>query len=331
MTKPAPNAADDWSNYWQTRAQDGERQAGGGEAFLGEGVETDARLSDYWRPFFQTCPDQASVLDIGCGAGSVLRHAAAASLVNLTGLDFSAAAIAALSENVPQATGITGDVTDPPFGEARFAVITSQFGIEYAGLEAFAKIAPFLAPGGQLNMLCHLKGGAIYAEVEGHLQNIQKIHDTDYLGRAQALVRANFARRENKTGEASQNAMTLDDTYTKAGQDFVIAKNNLAALIEDGVTGLSEHLFHGFEQLYARQQAYLLSDITDWLAGIGHELDRYQGRMQGMQAAALTKADIELVKQHLAAAGLDAIDMTEFSLPGDDAPIAWAIRATRAG
>ena len=102
--------------------------------------------------------------------------------------------------------------------ETRFDVIISQFGIEYAGLDAFAEIAPFLAPGGQLNMLCHIKDGAIYAEVEGHLQNIQKIHDTDYLSRAEALVRANFARRENKTGEARQNATTLDDAYTKAGR-----------------------------------------------------------------------------------------------------------------
>ena len=81
----------DWANYWSGR------EAGQtGEALAGAGIEKHDELSAFWNAVFPAAPT-GIVLDLACGAGSAIKHAAATNSNLLIGLDISSEAILAAS------------------------------------------------------------------------------------------------------------------------------------------------------------------------------------------------------------------------------------------
>lgn len=62
----------DWSNYWQGRNATDQASD---EALVGVGIENDAKLSEFWQECFSELKPEYEVLDMACGAGSVLKHA----------------------------------------------------------------------------------------------------------------------------------------------------------------------------------------------------------------------------------------------------------------
>ena len=134
--------ADDWSNYWRGRTAESS-----GAALVGAGVESDAELSAFWQAVFSSASSEAQVLDLACGAGSALRHAADAGIRRIAGADISSDALKALEKAVPGAITTECSAADTPFEDGMFNYVVSQFGIEYAGLLAATKeAARLLAP-----------------------------------------------------------------------------------------------------------------------------------------------------------------------------------------
>jgi len=99
------------------------------------------------------------VLDVGCGAGTLLEAAVAAG-AQAVGIDISAPMVEAASRRVPTATVVTADAqtTDllaaapgPPFDR-----VVSRFGVMFFAdpEDAFANIRSAAAPGASLTFVC---------------------------------------------------------------------------------------------------------------------------------------------------------------------------------
>ena len=296
----------DWSAYWASRG-------GTGEAFAGEGVEQHPSLSAYWDAVFDGPP--GPVLDVACGAGSVLRRAHAAGWPDLTGADVSAEALALLADAVPGVWTIrcAGDAI--PLPDARYVVVTSQFGFEYAGPGAPGELARLTAPGGRIAALVHYAGGMIEREVTGNAERAKAVADTGFTEAARTLIEAEFARDA--------------DRIAGARRAFAGPEAALAAIARGAPEGLAAHLHGGFRQLYGRRAAYALGDITGWLDGMAAELGAYEGRMATMRAAAKTEGAMTAVLETLRAGGLTEVRAEPFTLDGDPAPLAWSLTARR--
>jgi hypothetical protein len=114
-----------------------------------------------------------------------------------------------------------------------------------------------------------------------------------------------------------------------AQEAFKPAEQSLMAIAKAAPRGIGAHLFQGFAQLYRRQLAYDLADVTGWLGGMEAELRAYEGRMLAMRRAALGDDDAARLRDMLQGGGLTVEAIEPLRLDGDDAPLGITVRATR--
>ncbi|MDM7853848.1 class I SAM-dependent methyltransferase [Cellulomonas alba] len=99
-----------------------------------------------------------SVLDVGCGTGTLLEAGAAAGAA-VTGVDISAEMAAAAARRVPSADVVVDDAQTADlraFGAAPFDRVVSRFGVMFFDdpVAAFANIHAASAPGARLAFAC---------------------------------------------------------------------------------------------------------------------------------------------------------------------------------
>jgi SAM-dependent methyltransferase len=94
------------------------------------------------------------LLDVGCGAGMVLRLAADRG-ADVTGIDASEALLAHARSRVPGAPIVQGEIEDLPFDDDSFDVVTGFNSFQYAArpLAALAEAVRVVAPGGRVLLL----------------------------------------------------------------------------------------------------------------------------------------------------------------------------------
>ncbi|MEQ1930580.1 MAG: class I SAM-dependent methyltransferase, partial [Parvularculaceae bacterium] len=166
-------------------------------------------LGALWREFFESRPFGAGdlVLDIASGAAPIARQCADVLAPRrrprFVCADYAPAAISAAKRLLSSATpagggapiGFSGVVCDArrlPFVDGSFAAVVSQFGLEYAGPEAFGEAARVLAPGGAFCSVIHARGGAIARECADNARDVGGALDAGLIRRARETLRASL-------------------------------------------------------------------------------------------------------------------------------------------
>lgn len=318
----------DWGNYWQGRAGNS-----AGEALVGVGIEHNAKLAEFWTGCFEGLNKDSKILDMACGAGSVLRHANANGFTNLSGVDISGDAITAMKRIFPNAEGIVAPVDDTGCTGASYDLVLSQFGFEYAGsnrhvLAAAREMARLVADKGQFIALCHIKDGGIEQEVSGHLRDIKDMTKPGFITAAKALFIALDAAEKSPS-------LATKAAYEKATHNLANPRDKLAAWLDAGhserseIHKLGQHLYSGTIDLFTRRKAFSLTDIIGWLDGMQAEIDAYRGRMQSMKQSALSEKNTRNVLSVFKQAGYSIEKPEQLFLARDTQPAAWILRAKR--
>lgn len=302
--------ADDWGNYWQGRAA-----TEAGAALVGVGVETDEDINAFWSTQLGVLPKTAKLLDLACGAGTVIRQGLELGLKNVTGVDISGDAIKTLKAAYPEAEGVVASADATGLPDASFDVVVSQFGFEYADpIKAAIEASRLLASGGRFTALAHAQNSAIEAEVVQHGTNARDILESGFIDTARSLFIVVM-----KNGD--------DAAFAKASQEFS-APQQIVLELAKRTSGLAAHLYEGTQTLYTRRRAYALEDITGWLSGMEAEIKAYVGRMDSMRKAALSANQAEAVLSALQGQGLKPAPLKPFvSARGDT--IGWALSAQK--
>ena len=101
------------------------------------------------------------VLDVGCGAGTLVEAAVAAGATDVVGIDISPAMVAAAMRRNPAATIVeadaqTADLAAVAPGGAPFDRVISRFGVMFFAdpVAAFANLRSGCAPGARLAVVC---------------------------------------------------------------------------------------------------------------------------------------------------------------------------------
>lgn len=315
MTRTTPT--DDWNAYWQSRASGPQAVA-----LVGVGIEHNAVIDACWAEVFGALDAGTRVVDLACGAGTALRAAAAAGAGNLTGVDISRDAIAALGVSLPGATGVVAPVGKTGLGEAGFDWVVSQFGLEYGGaLASMGEVGRLCAPGGRFAAIIHMADGGIARECAGHLETLDALAATNFIPKARKLFRALFDA-DARPGQATT------DKANRAINAFKPAMAELQALsARTGPQHIAAHLYSGTARLYERRQAYAREDIEGWLTQMRAEIDAYAGRMAAMVASAQTAEQMAALEGALATARFEAPRTRPLELSAGEAPAAWLIEA----
>jgi ubiquinone/menaquinone biosynthesis C-methylase UbiE len=311
-----------WDTYWQGAVAGDALQSGGFQhpAFA---VLWQAAISEF---LTTQATDESRFLDIGTGAGAVieaLSKVPGAKLENVSCVDVSAAAIDAVKNRFSGITGIVADANAMPLESASYDLITSQFGIEYAGPAAIDEAARLLATNGSLLFFMHIQQGSLYKESCAALDALQRTRQCDFIGLTRRFFEAGFAAARG-TDRAPYEAAAA-------------AMNPAIREIEAILTEHGEHvasdtivtLYNTVQTIHGRIQHYNPDEVLAWLDNIERELGKHEERMDSMRDAALDEAAFKAICERLEEHGLKINRAQPSLVEGETLPIAWILQASR--
>lgn len=309
-----------WETYWQ-----GTGDAG---AYTSGGVSHPAILG-FWDEFFRTVRQDYGaprIVDIASGNGAVVERALAAlggEQADFTSVDVSAAAIANIRSRFPQVHGIVADARSIPLDTNGFDVVTSQFGVEYAGMEAIEEAARLVKAQGRISLLLHSQASSIHKECEDSLGAIVRLKESKFIPYASRMFQAGFdacrgadrAPYEAAATRLAPAVKALESIMAQYGQH--VAGNTIARLYSD------------VDRMHRAIQRYDPAEVLDWLDRMDGELDAFEGRMTSMCESALDAEAFDRVCDVVRERGYATMLAGPLYAPGDGRPLAWALVAIR--
>lgn len=314
-----------WEQYWR-RTREAAAHRGGGPQ--------DEVLGRFWASFFAEALSRAErprLLDVACGNGAVTRYALDASRrpaganTFILGLDRSPSALEDFHKRYASVPGVVADARRTPFPDGCFDIVASQFGLEYAGVEAIEEAARLVSPEGSLAAVVHLKGGAIFRECSANLEAMGAVRDSGIL----RLTKDVF-----ETGKAAERDPARVDEFRRVEARFAAAVQAVDGILErmgEAIAGGAvRRLYADIAQMYGRTHAYDAKEVAIWTANMASELEAYAQRMSGMLAAAVDGDAMDEYARRVTARGL-SVRIREPLLMGVGVqePAAWALVCDR--
>jgi len=304
------NKTDYWSDYWQ---HDGK----GGEVFVNNKGERPAYIADHWSSQLVAVPEGGRMLDIASGAGSIyesLTDERRAS-VSLFASDISCNALEILKKKIPHANVVVCSSIELPYEDQSFDMVVSQFGIEYAGIDAFSEAARLVAPGGYLSILSHYENGYIDQRNAAFLSGAKLALSCGYIETAIELTKAIFSGSKTK--------------IRKAEKPFIASQIVLAKSFKENPEGIHKHLYFGYRKMYMKIQNYQERDVIAWLNAMKADIKKNIIKVTEIRKVSLRHSDMDTLRGLLSAEGLIDIGISTLTIPDYEDIVAWTVSARR--
>lgn len=313
----------DWGNYWRGRSAQHS-----GEALVGVGIEQNESLKRFWNESFRNKPLDIKIVDVACGAGSVLKHAQVRGCTDLTALDIVPDAIAVIKKNIPNVRGVVSSVTDMPFDSNTFDFVTSQFGFEYAGTEdaimqSMKEVIRILKPSGSFTAITHMRGSVIEKECLAALKQIQLVKSSSFIEVAKNMFKA--AEQVRPTDQTSQDALFSALTAMNQSETQLVNWGRAQTYSNHEFTKFISFLLSSTRNAFEHRGAIPLGDNLKWLDEMNIEIDAYKGRMESMVSAAISEGTANALMALLRRAGFIANNPIPHYFEGEDMPVAWVL------
>lgn len=307
-----------WNTYWQGTGAIG--------AFSDGEVNHPVILS-FWKAFFSSINPRAnalSILDVATGNGALIDlmySVAPRESLSVTCIDFSPAAVVNVSSRFPMVQALVADAGAMPLAPGQFDIVSSQFGVEYAGTDAILESARMLAKGGRMALMLHKQGSSIHTECSSNLEAIQRFQNSHFVPLARQLL------------ESAYNASQGGDRnlYEQSARDLQAAIILVDEIIDDfgnDVAGGSiSKLYADVDRIHRNLLKFDLEEVSQWLFKIGTELEGYKERMQSMCGVALDENEFSDICSKLRANGMAVSIAKEFTPHIEGKPLAWILVA----
>lgn len=309
-----------WDRYWHGMKEGGQ---------IGVGGANHLRLNQFWREYFSSIGTHSGpkkIIDIGSGDGAIVATAIDTlgdDSVDLTCLDISGHSVDLLRQRYPAVNGIVANALRIPLESESFELVTSQFGVEYAGAAAFEEAARLVAPGGQLVLLAHHRPGLMYEECSASLDAVEGLRACQFITRSITMFEKGFATLQGADRRP----------YDSAAQDLLPAYRELERIMQRYGTHIAGdtllRLYEDVDNIHQHMERYDPAEILQWLTRLDSELDVYARIMGAMRDAALTEPQFLAICEAVKDAGLTV--QQALPLHGDEVglPIAWVLIANR--
>jgi len=297
-----------WREYWRA-----DRPA----SCMPENPATSEEIALQWVRWFAELREGAHVLDVATGNGIVLGHAARAARetgrsFQLTGVDLAqidpVRYVSTLEPGLRTATFRGGVPAERlPFAAETFDVVTSQYGLEYADLDAaLNEAARVLVAGGLLRWLAHSEGSEVVA------QHREQVREVDFLlaDAGPLQVMDAFVRGMERRSDMRLETDALLQAFASA-ESF--CRSHPPARVVRQVCG-------EFAQVAQRWGAYDHRDLANMLADGRRELEAHRLRVADLLRAVLTGERRMRVRQLLGRAPWTDASLDELRV-GDGASL----------
>jgi ubiquinone/menaquinone biosynthesis C-methylase UbiE len=267
---------------------------------------------------------ETTILDLASGDGAILDILAsieAGVVPRVTCIDSSPAAIAVAGSRFPGVKGVIADAADVPLDDRSFDLVTSQFGVEYAGPDAIGEAARLVAPGGRIILLMHMAGSLMHSESKEALEAIAATEESGFLPLALTMFERGFAAVRGADRRAYDEAATELNPAVRQVEK-IIARHG-----EHVAGGTIAALYSGVAAIHAEIQHYEPGPVLDWLHVMQEELRSFAGRMLSMDRAALREPEYTEIRRRMTDYGY-AVDKHRQLTDRDGTPLGWTIIAT---
>lgn len=322
---PITPSTDSWDRYWQSSPDEA--------AYCSEGV-SDSATRGFWMAVFQSAKNSGGdlrVVDFCSGNGAVIRAAMEvfrAALPVFCCIDLSPAAIESLQIQFPGVRGVVSDARSIPLDDKSFTLATSQFGIEYAGLEAINEMFRVLAPGGRVALLLHHRESSISRKCNANVAAMHRLQALQFLPLARRMFEAGFAPARDPLVRDS-----VARQYELASQVWHAARLGTTALLEEfgeEICGGALLRLHGdISRMHARIQFQEPAAVLRWFDYMEAELAAYSKRMESQMRAAVDAESFLGLCRKLSDAGMKLQRNDALTLAGQELPLAWALVAEK--
>lgn len=309
-----------WDTYWQG--------AGATDAFTGGGA-AHPLVGAFWVHYFSNIRargDEPRVIDIASGSGAVVECASTVfvdGLPDFTCLDVSDAAIRMLEERFPGVHGVVSDAASVALDSGSYDIVTSQFGVEYAGLDAVDELLRLLATSGELALLLHHRDGVIFDQCVASLDAIEKMQASGFIPRCIAVFETGYAAQKGGDREP----------YSAAGREFAPAISAMEDIIRQHGTEVADgtilKLYRDVRNIHGRMQHYEPGEIIAWLERMQDEVVAFAGRMASMRDVAIDSERFDRLCADLTEKGLEILRAEPLASADDAPPLAWALVAKK--
>ena len=223
----------------------------------------------------------------------------------------------------PNILGVVADAKSIPLDSGQYDLVTSQFGIEYAGLAAIDEACRLLAPDGSLVLMMHIRPGVIFSECARALDAIERTQKADFVPLAMRFFEAGFAAVQGAERAAyDQAALRLNPA--------IEAIESILADHGEHVAGDTiARLYADVQKIHSRIQYYEPKEVLAWLHTMDRELAEYRERMGSMCDAATDSKAFDEICDNLRQRELDIVTREPLLAPDNELPIAWVVRAIR--
>jgi ubiquinone/menaquinone biosynthesis C-methylase UbiE len=276
-----------WQSYWHE-----DRLA----ACTPDDPAAAAVIEAQWCEFFSRLDAGMRVLDVATGNGVLLVWAARAAMehgrkLDCVGVDLAdidpATFLPRYRDALADTRFIGGTPAEAlPFDDASFDVLVSQYGLEYADLDAgLSEAARVLKPGGTLRWLAHSGDSAIVAQGQAQLREIRMLlAQGGPFACMQAFVEAQVSgvRQKRATRDLTE-ALREAEAYCHEHPGAQLLRQ-LCAGILDTANNLAR---------------YRPDDVTRWLEENRRRLKAQQQRVSDLQAARLDAGRLRRVRERL--------------------------------
>jgi len=320
MTSNTTQTSESWDRYWQGTGESG--------AFTSGGVSHPA-IRAFWIELFNHAKlsyKHPKILDIASGNGAVIECVLEAfqDLANeLTCLDVSEAAIKNIHSRFPAVKGIVSNANSIPRESGSFDLVTSQYGVEYAGHDAILEAARLVADSGSLVLLMHCDTGSIHLECQQSLSAIERTQTCSFIPLAIEMFDTGF-----KAVRGADRRL-----YVEASKRLGPAITELETIMRQygvHVAGDSiSRLYNDVGQIHQRIQHYEPKDVLTWLEKMNEEMNAYSKRMSSMSESAINNSQFEELKEDLKVRGFSIEMADKMFVPGNKLPMAWVLIAKK--
>jgi SAM-dependent methyltransferase len=311
-----------WDSYW--------RGTGGIGAWSAGGVSHPA-IKEFWEDFFRrlmVATERPAMLDIASGNGALIELALGIfgeTPLAITCVDLSEAAISNICKRFPEVRGMVSDASSIALESKSFDLVTSQFGLEYAGPEAIVEAARLVAPGGYLVLLMHSDASSIYLESAANLDAISRFRDSRFIPLAIDMFREGFAAVRGADRAPYDAAAKLLQPAVETADQII------AELGEEAAGGSIARFYSDVARIHGKLPNYDPDEVLGWLERLENEMNDYAGRMEAMKAAAMDEAEFLQVCSGLRDTGFSLEVAAPLLAFGEETPLGWVLLAVAGG
>ncbi|WP_339768947.1 class I SAM-dependent methyltransferase [uncultured Paraglaciecola sp.] len=279
----------------------------------------------YWKSNLKSCIlKNNQVLDLASGRGALLDIVRSCQPfqtdhgMQYCSVDLSKTALQKIKSVYPKSNVVRADCAKLPFPSNSFDLIMSQFGIEYAGLDAFFECSRVLKKSGKFMGISHYRHGAL------HIECVDNLEAVDFLSNIEFFRYAQLAFHAKLTGDPDVQSKQLEMVFTDILSRLFHAVSEQPKL----VGGLLLRLYNDTSYMYKNWDRFEAVAIIQWLDNMEEELNNYRARMASMNESALDEASLDQALIAFKTKGFNKIIRREISINKHTQPFAWSIEVS---